>query len=437
MNSIQNHCIRHLMLMVVSLGGVQAGASPMPLMPVPEENLTFSIEARTRGEWRENNFDFDSGNRALTDDSWLLTRLRLGMDWKPESWLRVHLEGQDAREFFSDRPNVIGQLGAEGDDAMDLRQGYLELGDPKHLALSLGRMELDYGDGRLVSRAPWKNVGQSFDAVKMRVAGDDWWLDAFASSVVKFKSGGFNQSSWLEGGEQTFSGLYFHTTALKFQATELYAFELHDHRSDFLTLGTRWKGDSKQLAGWDYDLEMAAQAGTVGDRDLSAFAGHWGVGYQWQDLAWKPRLGLEYAFASGDPNPNDGRVKTFQNLFPTNHPFYGLMDEFSWRNISNPAVRFSMKPAQSLTVSLDYHCFWLADTKDAWYRSNQTTMVRPVTPGADSHAGSEIDFVLAWKATQHLELQGGYSHFFAGQYLADTGADADADFAFLSLTAAF
>ncbi len=430
--------LRHLLIISATLSFAQA-KTPVVVTPEPEtkDDLTFSLEARTRGEWRENNFDFDSSNRALTDDAWLLTRLRLGVDWKPTDWFRIHVEGQDVREFFSDRPNVLGQLGAEGDDAMDLRQGYVELGDPKHLALSLGRMELNYGDGRLVSRSPWKNVSQSFDAAKLHIAGTDWWLDAFASSVVKFRSADFNQSAWLAGREQTLSGLYFNTTALKFQATELYAFELHDQGTDFVTLGTHMRADPKQLAGWDYEVEMAVQVGTLKDQDLTAFAGHWSLGYQWQDLAWKPRFGLEYSYASGDSNPNDREVNTFQNLFPTNHRFYGYMDVFSWRNVSNPEVRFSVEPAKSLTASLDYQWFWLADTNDAWYRSNQTTMVRPITPGADSYAGSELDLVLTWKATEHLEVQGGYCHFFAGQYLADTGAHADADFAFLSLTLVF
>lgn len=416
----------------------QAKSPPVPVVP-PEENdaFTFSLEERVRGEWRENNFDFDSSKRALTDDVWLLQRLRLGVDWKPLPWLRFHAEGQDVREFFSDRPNVLGSLGAEGDDFMDLRQGYMEIGDPSKLSFSAGRMELNYGDGRLVSRSPWKNVSQSFDAAKLHVAGDDWWLDAFASSVVKFRRDQFDQSDWLNNGDQTFSGLYFNTSALTFQTTELYALELHDAGTDFVTLGTHWKADPKKLEGWDYEVEMAAQVGTVKDKDLTALAGHWSVGYQWLDLAWKPRVGVEYSYASGDSDPNDGDVGTFQNLFPTNHRFYGYMDVFSWRNLHNPELRVSAEPAKDLTATLDYHWFWLADTNDAWYRANQTTMVRPITPGASSYAGSELDFVLTWKAMQHLEVQAGYAHFFAGSYLKDTGANDNADFGFLAVTLTF
>ena len=72
--------------------------------------------------------------------------------------------------------------------------------------------------------------------------------------------------------------------------------------------------------------------------------------------------------------------------------------------------------------------FWLANTSDGWYRANGSTLVRPISPSADSYAGSEIDLTVIYKASKNLALQAGYSHFFAGNYLDDTGAGDDADF---------
>lgn len=414
---------------------VAPGAAPL-LQAGP---LTFTLQERLRGEWRENNYDFNDASDALTDDTWLLLRSRLGAEWKATPWLRFFAEGQDTREFFADRPNVLGQLGAEGDDTFDLRQGYIEVGDPKHLSLQVGRQVLVYGDKRLISSGEWGNASRTFDAVRLHFQHDDWWLDAFTSSVVKLNDGRFNQSTWFDGkdNDQYFSGLYFSTKALGFQVTDIYALELHQEDvggTDFVTLGTRWAGDMQKLNGWDYTIEMAAQTGELKGRDLAAFAGHWDLGYNWQDLAWKPRLGIEYSYASGDGNAADGRTTTFQNLFPTNHLYYGYMDQFAWQNLHNPAVHFSVQPTKSLKAMVDFHWFWLADTHDAWYRANITSTTRPVMPGAGSYAGSEIDLTLAWKASKHLEVQAGYSHFFAGDYLRDTGAHDDADFAYLMVT---
>lgn len=411
-----------------------------PVQVSPSDTLTFSLDARVRGEWRENNYDFDSHVDDPTDDAWLLTRLRLGIDWKPAPWLHLYVEGQDTREFFSDRPNTLGQLGAEGDDAFDLRQAYIEIGDAMGLSAKIGRQTMVYGDKRLISSGEWGNPSRTFDAIRLHYAQKDWWLDAFTSSVVRFRDAEFNLSDWLDEADsrnEFFSGLYFSTTALDVQVTDFYALHLHEEDrsgSDFVTLGTRMKADPLKLAGWDYEAEMAVQFGERYGKDLRAFAGHWGAGYNWLKHPWKPRIGIEYSYASGDSNASDGRVGTFQNLFPTNHLYYGYMDVFAWQNLHNPALKFSVEPSSKVKASLDYHLFWLADTNDAWTRASQVATVRPITPGASSYAGSELDFTVQWKAHAHLDVQAGYSHFFAGSYLDDTGSADDADFAYLMLT---
>ena len=407
------------------------------------DDWTLTLQERVRGEWRDNNFDFNDNLNALTDDSWLLQRLRLGVSWQPASWLRVVAEGQDTREFFADRPSTIGQLGAEGDDTFDLRQGYIEVGETNGLSLRAGRQTLVYGDKRLISSGEWGNASRTFDAVKVHYQRNDWWLEAFTSSVVKLRDERFNQSTWFDGtsdDDQFFSGLYFSTRALAFQTTDVYALQLHQEDAggtDFVTWGTRWASDPDHFAGWDYAVEMAAQTGHVKGKDLTAFAGHWDLGHTWKDMAWKPRLGLEYSYASGDSNAADSKTSTFQNLFPTNHLYYGYMDQFAWQNLHNPAAHFSVLPSKSLKASLDYHAFWLADTNDAWYRANITSTARPITRDASSFAGTELDITLVWKAHKHLEVQAGYSHFFAGDYLKASGSNDDADFAYLMMTLTF
>lgn len=73
-------------------------------------------------------------------------------------------------------------------------------------------------------------------------------------------------------------------------------------------------------------------------------------------------------------------------------------------------------------------------------RANGTPAVRPLTPlarNSDKYAGSEIDFTVTCKPVKQLALQAGYSHFFAGSYLADTGAHDDADFGYVQATIEF
>lgn len=456
----------------------------------PESNplsfgmFTFDVQERLRLEFRENNFDFNNDLDSLTDDGWLLQRFRIGLMIKPTSWLKIYGQAQDSREIDSGRQDFPGQLGAEGDDSFDLRQGYVEIGNAKEfpLTLKIGRQILSYADERLVGSFDWNNIGRTFDAVKLRWEEKAWWLDAFASTVVVPTRGQYNQSDFANGNEthrgQVFSGLYFSTTALPVQTTDVYAFHLHEETgplyqptalgdTNFVTLGFRVKSkpgvfhrepvpatDGKSMTdgkgtpppkpaakplGFDYDGEFAFQTGEVRGLDLTAFAVHTGLGYTF-DAPWMPRIGIEYNFATGDSNRFDGDVETFQNLFPTNHKFYGFMDVFSWQNIHNPAISLKVSPTKKLTMQVDYHAFWLATNEDAWYRANGATAVRPVNAlarNADKFAGSELDVTATWKPFKQVGFQAGYSHFFAGGYLKDTGSQSDADFGYIQTTIEF
>ncbi len=465
---------------------------PTVLEKAPESNplsfanglFVFDVQERLRWEIRENNFDFNDAVNALTDDNWLLQRARIGLLVKPSDWFKLYVQGQDSREINSDRADFPGVLGAEGDDAFDLRQGYLEFGNAKAfpLTLKVGRQLLSYGDERLIGAFDWNNIGRTFDAAKLRWEEKTWSVDAFASTVVVPERGSYNQSDFLNGNEndrsQTFSGVYFNTTALSFQSTDLYALHLHENTNpryqpaaigdtDFFTLGFRMKSkpgafapqpvpasDGKEIAdgksvpaplpakkpiGFDYTFEAAFQTGEVRGLDLTAFAAHLDLGYTF-DTSWRPRVALGYSFASGDGNPLDQDIETFQNLFPTNHKFYGQADFFSWQNIHDLELNLKVAPVKSVTLRADFHAFFLASTDDAWYRANGVTAVRPLNAlarNAGSYAGSEIDVLATWAVNKNVSIEAGYSHFFAGDYLSDTGASDDADFGYVQATITF
>lgn len=403
----------------------------------PPSSLKWNLQLRTRAEIRENLFDFDASHQAETDDAWLLTRARIGFDWQPTPSLQLSIQGQDARESFSQRPDIPLRSGAEGDDAFDLRLASLAIGTSDHLRLTVGRQALGFGDERLVGPLEWLNFSRTFDAVTLRHTSRLWSIDAFTASVVHPERSRFNRSDWLDpdSRNQSFSGLYFSSRFLPFQATDLYAFHLHEaHGTDFATTGFRLKGDPLHLNGWDYTIEATAQFGNLNGHSLAAAAHHLEGGYQWTQSPWKPRLALEYSFGSGDRNPSDNRITTFQNLFPTNHPPYGLMDLFSWQNQHNAVIRLAAHPHPKIKTTLDLHAFWLASTADAWYRANGTSKVRTPDPDARRFAGSELDFTASLKINPHADLLAGYSHFFAGSYLADTGAHDDANFGYLMIT---
>lgn len=477
---LKKHSLKSPLITGSALFGIAAISTASVLMPVgapplgssaPSNPLSFAdgiltvdLEARIRAEARDNNYDFNRSASAVTDDQWILSRMRLGALIKACPQFRMYVQLQDSREFGSKRSKVPATSGSEGNDAVDLRQAWMEFGDVSNhpLTLKLGRQSLIYGDERQVGASDWNNFGRTFDAAKFRWEEKTWAVDLFAANVVDIKDQQWNYSDLLNGRRkhQIFSGLYGSTTSIGSQVTDLYVFHKHEELSggntNFFTFGTRMKSKpgafssvvvdgKKKPVGLDYSGEFAFQTGKVNSttvKDLKAYAFNLGSGYTF-DTAGTPRAGLAYSYGSGDKDAADSKMGTYQSLYPTNHKFYGQMDVFSWQNMHDLELNLKVMPRKDVTLKSEVHAFWLADTNDVWYRANGTTAVRqPANRGAGSYAGSELDLTATWNVTKPVAFEAGYSRFFAGSYLKDapnagTGAHSDANFGYLQVKVSF
>jgi hypothetical protein len=83
------------------------------------------------------------------------------------------------------------------------------------LSLRAGRQDLNFGEQRLLGNFNWINVGRSFDAVRLTLKHNRYWLDAFAASVVIPTSTGFDRP-WTG---TNLHGLYGGIEKLPFGAT--------------------------------------------------------------------------------------------------------------------------------------------------------------------------------------------------------------------------
>lgn len=418
--------------------------------------VSFDIQIRERFEWRDNWIDYND-NTDLRDDDALFQRLRLGVKLHPVSWFTAYAQMQDSRVFWDESGAadfVVRKSPA------DLRQGYIQLGPFEGmppLELTVGRQILSYGDQRLVGGFEWDNNARTFDAVKLRYKGEGYWIDGFASYVVEHEQDAFNDPDV----EDLFGGVYAHCEKLENWTAEGYVLARAKSdidalngtpAGDYVTVGTLWKSKKGAFGPWDFNTELALQAGEVRNpvglapagavidrtrQDLIAGAAHVEAGYTF-DYDWKPRLNLEYSYASGDDSPGDGTSNTFQNLYPTNHKFYGYMDRFSWQNLHHVGMGVTAKPTDKLKVKLDYHLFWLDTTDDPWRFAGQGAVGgagrygRALAGDPDNFVGSEMDLTLWYSFTKWFKVQAGYSHFFASNYIDDTGAASDdADFAYV------
>lgn len=378
-------------------------------------------------------------SRSTPDNNYWLLREKIHLGWTPDSWLKFYVEGRDSSSHDDKRTPEPEE------DSLDLHQAWIGLGDAKQFPITakIGRQEFIYGDERFLGAGDWTNIGRVHDAARVRFENPDVLIDAFAGRPVLANDGEFNVSNdyeWL-------SGVYASTrTLIPKQETQLYFLSRNTGQQspiattgvpqaggvsarDIYTLGLRVKSLPGQFAGWDYSAELAGQLGNYYEPalkarlDHAAVAAHVGGGYTFSELPATPRVGLEYNYASGDSDPTDSEHGTFDNLFPTNHKFYGLMDFFSLQNVHDPRLSLSAKPLKGLTLTADYHLFWLADTSDLFYGvtgAGRRTGGYGVTPTADRFVGSEIDLVASYAVKTLGTLQVGYGHFFRGDYVKDS-----------------
>lgn len=397
-------------------------------------------EVRYRLEMR-NNFTFNDG--SYEDDAIHLIRTRLGIGWDatPQN-LHLFVQGQDAQSFAQSSLNQ----GTGFVNRLDLRQLYAEWTPVKAegpVIFKVGRQELAYGDERFVGAFNWSNVARVFDAAKVRwVPAKNLWIDAWASQVVLIDR---VKADSADHG-QDFYGLYAGWKPMAEHLLDSFLLVRHDrdnelrgevtsHRGQLkeATVGNRFKG---KRGGLDYGLEWAYQFGSRAHEEILAWALHTKAGYTFGRCPWKPRVGLEFNHGSGDGDSSDGEVNNFSNLFPTNHIHYGYMDFASLRNMNNLRFSVETQPHGKWRMELSYHAFFLDSNKSAWFNAGEA-VIRPATPGASRTVGQEIDLLANWKVSKQVGLLAGYSHFFAGPFVDDSGADDDADFFYLQTTLKF
>jgi len=427
-------------------------------------------DIRVRYEVFENGLSTDSTAAGVSrhfidgidnDDSILYMRLRPHIGYKPCDWVNFYVEGRYSSSTGDD------QAINPGEDAFDLFQAYVDIGNKKDTPFSarVGRQVMIYGDQRFIGQAAWNNVDRSFDAVKLRYEVKDFWMDVFTSRVVLADDNNFNVSNDYD----YFSGIYAGTkTLIPKQETEIYLLARNASRfsptatagapvaggpsaRDIYSVGFRVKSLPDQLKGWDYSAEFIQQfgsvnlGGAVGRITQNAMAANINGGYTFKDTFGQPRVGLQYSYSSGDNDPTDGKSETLDTLFGSNHGHYGLMDYVGLRNVHNPTLNLSLKPAKAWKVGLDYHLFWLANDRDLFYP--QTAAGRAANGyGRNTQfskfVGSEMDLVIGYAPKPWLSIEAAYGHFFIGSYIQDSLAatgnkSADADWVYLQTTIKF
>jgi len=408
---------------------------------------------------------------ASVDNQYLLSRIRLHAGYADE-WWSAYVESQssladgDHRAAYANAPAIAGtsktiRYGPES-DMIDLHQAFFTAGNVNEfpLTLKVGRQELAYGDERLIGAFDWNNIGRAFDAAKLRWQLDGFSLDVFSGLPVVPRDGQFdmpNNQDWLSGAWATFTKIpatiwegYFLARNTSRSAISFFSDPQFPQPTarDVYTVGGRLKSKPGELDNFDYTLEGAYQFGdfaptaTAARLPQDAFMATALGGYTFAGWWAKPRLGVEFDYASGSDNRSTHG--TFDTLFPTPHKFFGGMDLFSLQNLQDLGVNLTAHPTSRVSLAIMGNAFWLADTHDYFYSvtgAPRTTGGYGIHPGYNPFVGTEFSVVAGYAVTQFAQIEAGYGHFFNGDYIAQSqaanGGARDADWVYIQTTIKF
>ena len=367
------------------------------------------------------------------DDTSVLQRLLVHADLHLGDRARVYVELGE-HEAFGKKP----PYSPSDRDRLDVQNAFVDLSPGPTLRIRLGRQELLLNsEQRFVSVREGPNIRQSFDGVRATwtPAGSGWRIDAIAVHPVSISTEAFDDSS---DRTQDFWGVQI---ARSFAAAggrwefDGYGFELDRDRVRYGAI----QGDERRasfgmrLAGhagpWDLDWEGMAQTGRFAGQDIRAWAVGLDTGYT-LGLPWKPRLGFRLDVASGDRNPRDGRLQTFNPLFPKG-AYFNETALTSWANSTAPRASIRVQPRDDLTLEASVTERWRTSVHDAVYLQPAIALPQTLT-NTHRRVGTALALDATWKATRNIGVTAELVRQTAGPAVTAAGGR-DSDVAMLIL----
>ncbi len=312
------------------------------------------------------------GTANTKRDSYVLERLQLHADLHLDRNWRIFTQLEDDRAFEKSVRSSADQ------DRVDLRLAFAEYTNrfpAGTLKARVGRQDFAFDIQRFVSSRDGPNVRQSFDAVWADWETPDWRFIAFVSEPVQYKDGhDFDDSS-----NGTFR---FHTLRIERHVlgdNELSAYwSLYERTSAHYgdaagyerrnVYDARFAGRTEEV---DWDAEAMVQAGRVGASTIRAWNVGARTGYTVSELAWQPRVGLQFDAASGDRRHGDRVEGTFNPLFPNGY-YFTLASYTGDTNLLQLKPSMTLRPTRGLSIVGAAGFLWREATADAVYLQPNT-----------------------------------------------------------------
>ena len=397
---------------------------------------TVSLECDLAAEESDWTIDFSGQYRIRVED---FAEPSIGLTPIDEFTSVAHRLLGSAEIRHRDRFKVFGQLGVFREDGrkptaratdegdLDVQQLYFDLqpaAGQRVPTLRVGRQEMTFGAGRLVSSRDSRNIRRSFDAVKFATSLSGARIQAFFGRPVELEAGSFDDEP---DNSVAFWGMYGTVPRSTTGGFDVYYFGLDRDVAVFdqgiaserrHSLGARLFG---RRNAWNWDSEAVLQFGQFGDGDIRAWFVGIEVGRLWKERKWSPRVALRSHLFSGDSDPADPELRTFNPLFPKT-TFFTQMGLFFPANAIDFHPLISLSPVENLRLTASIDFFWRFSTDDALYRPPLVPRI-PGDTNDQRYMGAIFELLLTWSPSRHAELTLAYDLGDTQGFIADAGGE--------------
>ncbi|MFD1952127.1 alginate export family protein [Sphingomonas arantia] len=389
--------------------------------------LTTGVELRARNEaYRDSLW----GGAEAPDDGYLWLRAM------PYADLHVGTGAIGVRAFVQPIAayaiGVAPSAGPVDETRVDLLQGFVDvrLGDADTgstagagVTVRGGRQMLSLGTERLVGTRYGPNVPLAFDGLRGLVSLRGATISLLAVRPVAAGTRSFDDRRFrgkaLWGAYMTVpavgagSGLDLYYLGYRNRAA---TFGERTGREVRHSVGARLFGGA---AGWHWNIEGVAQFGRFAGGRIAAWTLGSEVGRSFPDAPLTPDAVLRVNIVSGDRRAGDGRLGTFNALFPKGK-YFGELSPVGPTNIVSVNPRVAMAIGSGVSASLAGMAYWRYARADGVYDIPGQLIRAPGTATA-RFIGREVEASLAWQATPELELSTSLSAFAPGGFIRQTG----------------
>lgn len=368
----------------------------------------------------------DWGIKKLGHNNFYLQRYNLHADLHIGNRLRFFSQLRSALENGrKDGPRPIDQ------DNMNIQNLFAEYtfiqSSREKLFIRFGRQEMFYGSQRLIAVRDGPNLRFAFDAARIGYRKNNIAVDAIAASDIKVNTGIFDNK---RSKEINLWGVYstINFTGKPNTSIDVYYLGIHHDNARYEEGAGKETRHSAGLRLWNkpavftYDIESLIQWGKFSGNNILAWTVSASISYTINPLKKHATLfGLKTDVISGDGKLNDGKLGTFNGLYPK-AGYFGFDPQVGPANMIDFHPYTIQHINEKFSCQLDAVMYWRYSLQDGVYRPSGAFNL-PGSSSASRYIGTIYLCQLTYEFNNFLIADFGIQYFNIGKFIRDIGGD--------------